>query len=281
MANILIVGCGDLGGTVAKLLSNHGHIVTGVRARNMPVSAEVNVIQADVTDVNSLKRLDQIYPNILIYCVAANAQTDESYRLHYVEGLRNVLKTQVNNSHLKHVFFVSSTRVYGQETDVLLDELTIALPSDFGGERLLEAEQLLKGLNCNSTSVRLSGIYGPNRQYLVNMAKEPTRWSSQHKWTNRIHRDDAAGFICFLCQQVLSGQVIEDCYIGVDDLPTLQYDVLTWIASKLNVEQPSINFNENEKVAGKRLSNRRMRETGFTLKYPNYQIGYSEMLKNV
>lgn len=281
MSNILIIGCGDLGGTVAKLLSNKGHVVTGVRISNMPVSAEVNLIQADVTDFNSLERLEQIYPDILIYCVAANAQTDESYRLHYVEGLRNVLKTQVKNSHLKHVFFVSSTRVYGQETDVLLDELTIALPSDFGGVRLLEGEHLLKGLNCSSTSIRLSGIYGPNRQYLVNMAKEPKRWASQHKWTNRIHRDDAAGFIHFLCEQVLSGKAIEDCYIGVDDLPTLQYDVLTWIASTLNVEQPQIHFNENEKIAGKRLSNRRMRESGFVLKYPNYQIGYSEMLKNV
>jgi nucleoside-diphosphate-sugar epimerase len=279
MSNILIVGCGDLGGTVAELLLDAGHSVTGVRASNKPLAAQIDLIQADVTDFNSLERLEQVYPDMLIYCVAASAQTDENYRMHYVEGLRNVIKTQVNNSYLKHVFFVSSTRVYGQETDVLLDELTIACPSDFGGERLLEAEQLLKSLACNSTVIRLSGIYGSNRQYLVNMAKEPKRWPQDHKWTNRIHRDDAARFICFLCQQVLAGTVVEDCYIGVDDLPTLQYDVLTWIASRLNIEPPQINF--TGKVTGKRLSNRRMRETGFTLKYPNYQVGYSEILKNV
>jgi nucleoside-diphosphate-sugar epimerase len=279
MSNILIIGCGDLGGTVAKLLSDSGHVITGVRASNKPLPAKINLIQADVTQISSLIALAQIHADILIYCVAATAQTDENYRMHYVEGLRNILTTQVNNSHLKHVFFVSSTRVYGQETDILLDELTIPAPSDFGGARLLEAEQLLTSLACNSTVIRLSGIYGSNRQYLVNMAKEPKLWPQDHKWTNRIHRDDAARFICFLCQQVLIGKVVEDCYIGVDDLPTLQYDVLTWIASRLNIAPPQINF--TGKVTGKRLSNRRMRETGFVLKYANYQVGYSEILKHV
>ena len=65
----------------------------------------------------------------------------------------------------------------------------------------------------------------------------------------------------------------------MDDQPTLQFDVLTWIASRLNVTPPQIGL--NEKVSGKRLSNLRMRQTGFALKYANYQVGYSEMLKNV
>lgn len=279
MANVLIIGCGDLGGVVAELMANAGYTVTGVRASNQPTPKLVDRIQADVTDRTSLKLLAQIAADIVIYCVAADAQTDESYRKHYVEGLRNVLNTQANNTQLKHIFFVSSTRVYGQETDALLNELTPALPSDFGGERLLEAEQLLKAVPCASTAIRLSGIYGPGRQYLVNMAKEPQRWPQSNKWTNRIHRDDAACFIHYLCEQVIAGKTIEDCYIGVDDEPTLQYEVLTWIASKLNVTPPSMRL--NEKVSGKRLSNQRMRQTGFTLKYANYQVGYSEMLKNV
>jgi nucleoside-diphosphate-sugar epimerase len=279
MASILIIGCGDLGGSIAELLANAGHAVTGVRVSNKPMPNQVERIQTDVTDSASLKLLEQVSADIVIYCVAADAQTDESYRKHYVEGLRNVLQLQTNNNQLKHVFFVSSTRVYGQEIDALLDELTPAVPSDFGGERLLEAEALLKTFAFASTAIRLSGIYGPGRQYLVNMAKAPERWPQSNKWTNRIHRDDAARFIHFLCEQVVAGKTIEDCYIGVDDEPTLQYDVLTWIATRLNVTPPSMDL--NEKVTGKRLSNQRMRRTGFALKYANYQVGYSEILKNV
>ncbi len=279
MASILIIGCGDLGGKVAELLADTGHAVTGVRVSNKPMPNQVKRIQADITDRASITLLEQVSAEIVIYCVAADAQTDESYCKHYVEGLHNVLDSQVNNSNLKHVFFVSSTRVYGQETDALLDELTPAAPSDFGGERLIEAEQLLKTVACCSTAIRLAGIYGPGRQYLVNMAKAPQRWPQSDKWTNRIHRDDAARFIHFLCEQVLASKTIEDCYIGVDDEPTLQYEVLAWIASKLNVTPPTLGL--NEKVSGKRLSNQRMRQTGFALKYANYQVGYSEILKNV
>jgi nucleoside-diphosphate-sugar epimerase len=279
MANILILGCGDLGSEIASILVRGEHAVTGVRASDKPFPSQVNGLRADVTNITTLNALSDMHPEIIIYCVAANAQTDESYRLHYVDGLQNVLNTQTQNRQLKHVFFVSSTRVYGQETNALLDELTPACPSDFGGERLLEAEQRLKTIDCPSTVIRLSGIYGPGRQYLVNMAKAPQRWPQSNKWTNRIHRDDAARFIAFLCEEVIAGNIVEDCYIGVDDMPTLQYDVLTWLATKLNIKPPNIHF--DEKVSGKRLSNQRMRNAGFELKYANYQVGYSEMLKNV
>lgn len=279
MANVLIIGCGDLGGKVAALLSAAGHAVTGVRASNKSAAATVNCIQADVTQAASLDGLVPLSPDILIYCVAANAQTDESYRMHYVDGLRHVLNTQAKNVHLKHVFFVSSTRVYGQETQAILDETIPAMPSDFGGERLLEAEQLLKALPCGYTAVRLSGIYGAGRQYLIKLAKAPERWPQRNKWTNRIHRDDAAGFIAFLCEQVNAGKIIADCYIGTDDMPTLQYDVLNWLATQLNVEAPDMPVGDD--LGGKRLSNQRLHDMGFQLRYKCYQDGYSEMLKNV
>ena len=289
---LLIVGCGDLGGEIARILNIAGHEVIGVRASNKPLPAKLQAIQADVTNPASLSALKNLKPNILIYCVAANAQTDESYRAHYVDGLKNVLATQVDNHGLSHVFFVSSTRVYGQThgqkiTDIL-DENTPAIPCDFGGERLLEAENFLKEfcLNtrtdvqaCKATSMRLSGIYGSGRLYLLNMAKDISRWPQENAWSNRIHRDDAARFSAFLCEKALKKQAIEDCYIVTDDMPTQQYDVLTWLANKQGVDISNIQKPATQ--GGKRLSNKRLRKTGFELRYPNYQIGYSEILQHV
>jgi nucleoside-diphosphate-sugar epimerase len=282
MAKVLIVGCGDLGGEVARRLFLAGYEVVGVRASDKPLPPNIKKIQADITQPKSLTALQNINPDILIYCVAASAQTDESYQANYVEGLKNALATQTNNHALQHVFFVSSTRVYGQthhslNPDTILDEDTPVVPSDFGGERLLEAENVLKQLPCKSTSMRLSGIYGRGRLYLVNMAKDPTRWSQENNWSNRIHRDDAARFIVFLCDKVTKKQKIEDCYIVTDDMPTLQYDVLTWLAKRQGVETTHINIAATH--GGKRLSNKRMRGTGFQLQYPNYQAGYSQVLE--
>ena len=282
---LLIVGCGDLGGEIARLLRLAGYEVFGVRASNKPLPAKLQVIQADVTNPASLSVLKNLKPNILIYCVAANAQTDESYQAHYVDGLKNVLTTQANNHALSHIFFVSSTRVYGQKTTDILDENTPVIPCDFGGERLLEAENVLKEFclntrtDCKATSMRLSGIYGSGRLYLLNMAKDISRWPQENAWSNRIHRDDAARFIAFLCEKALKKEAIEDCYIVTDDMPTQQYDVLTWLANQQHIDASQVKIPAT--LGGKRLSNHRLRATGFELHYPNYQVGYREILQHV
>jgi hypothetical protein len=61
-------------------------------------------------------------------------------------------------------------------------------------------------------------------------------------------------------------------------MPTQQYEVLTWLARQQGVDTADIQTPAAQ--GGKRLSNARMRATGFELRYPNYQIGYSEILNN-
>ena len=279
MAKILIIGCGDLGTAIATRLFNAGHALTGVRRSSQALPHGMQTIQADVIQVNTLGALENINPNIIIYCVSAGGSTDTQYQAAYVQGLKNVLATQANNTALQHVFFVSSTRVYGQITDELLDENMPAIPADFSGERLLEAENVLNVLSCNSTKLRLSGIYGAGRLYLVNMAKDFAKWPQDNHYSNRIHRDDAAAFIAFLVEKVANNQTVEDCYIVSDDMPTPQYDVLTWLANQQKIDTSTIKTPATQ--GGKRLSNKRLRESGFDLQYPDYQVGYNEILQNL
>jgi nucleoside-diphosphate-sugar epimerase len=279
VAIILIIGCGDLGAATAARLFDAGHTVIGVRRSNQALPYGMQTIQADVTQENTLKILENINPNIVIYGVSAGGSTDAQYQASYVQGLKNVLTTQRKNAALQHVFFISSTRVYGQQTDELLNENIPAMPADFGGERLLEAENLLNDLSCNSTKLRLSGIYGTGRLYLVNMAKDFSKWPQENHYSNRIHRDDAASFIAFLAGKAAKNQHVEDCYIVTDDMPTQQYDVLTWLANQQKIDTP--NIKPPLAQGGKRLSNKRLRSTGFELQYPNYQAGYRAILQNL
>ena len=279
MAKVLLIGCGDLGTAIATRLHQAKHELIGVRFSSQTLPHAMQTIQADVTQLDSLSALSNLNPNILIYCVSASASTDESYLAHYVTGLKNVLATQANNHALWHVFFVSSTRVYGQPTLDLLDENTQAKPADFGGERLLEGENLLNNLPCKSTKLRLSGIYGTGRLYLVNTAKDFAKWPAQNNWSNRIHRDDAASFIAFLVEKVAQNQEVADCYLVTDDMPTQQYEVLRWLAAQMHIDTSHISTPQTQ--SGKRLSNKRLRDTGFQLQYANYQAGYAEILKNL
>ena len=276
---MLIIGCGDLGTAIAKRLFEAGHRLIGVRKSSQLLPQGMHTIQADVTQENTLCALENINPNIIIYCVSASGATDAQYQASYVQGLKNVLATQANNHGLQHVFFVSSTRVYGQMTNDLLDESMPAISADFGGNRLLEAENSLNTLRCQSTKLRLSGIYGTGRLYLVNMAKDFAKWPQDNHYSNRIHRDDAASFIAFLAEKVANHQAVADCYIVTDDLPTPQFEVLTWLANQQKIDTSHINAPAAK--GGKRLSNKRLRATGFALQYPNYQAGYSEILQNL
>lgn len=276
---VLIVGYGDLGRELGRQLAQNDIHAIGVR-RSAHSAADglnrqdVTVISADVTQPLSLATLASINPEIIVYCVAASGQSDAEYKAAYVDGLRNVLATQQHNRQLKHVLFVSSTRVYGQDTDELLDESIPAVPADFGGERLLEAEHLLKTLPCGATVLRLSGIYGPGRLRMLNLAKSPDNWPKQNIWSNRIHRDDAAAFIVFLIKQVLAGNDVQDCYIVTDCKPVPQYQVLEWLAAQLQTEKAK----PLPASGGKRLNNKALLASGFKLQYPDYQVGYKTLL---
>lgn len=286
MAKVLIVGCGDLGTAIAMRLQP-SHEVIGLRVSDKLLPLGMQTMQADVINPSSLVAIENINPHIIIYCVSAGGATDEKYQASYVTGLKNILATQSQNKLLQHVFFVSSTRVYGQASQDFLDENVPAIPIDFGGERLLEAENVLNEFclnirpdvhTCKSTSMRLSGIYGEGRLYLVNMAKDFNKWPQDNHWSNRIHRDDAAGFIAFMVEKALQKEAIADCYIVTDDMPTQQYDVLTWLANQQNIDTSRIKAPPAS--GGKRLNNKRLRDTGFQLQYPNYQVGYSHILQN-
>jgi nucleoside-diphosphate-sugar epimerase len=274
LTKVLIVGLGDLGAELARKLLAQGMQVLGVKRSGIKVDDNIKIINADVTQPESLLALAMVKPDIIIYCVAASGQSDAEYKAAYVDGLRNTLATQKNNAQLKHVFFVSSTRVYGQDVDSLLDETVAAIPADFGGERLLEAEALLAQLQCGASALRLSGIYGPGRLRMLNLAKSANSWPQQNTWSNRIHRDDAAAFIVFLCKQVLAKQQLENCYIVTDCMPVPQYTVLSWIADTTKTTKPI----QLPVTGGKRLSNQRLLATGFKLQYPEYQVGYGALL---
>lgn len=281
-SRVFIVGCGDLGIALASRLCASDYQVTGLSRSAKPlIHPNLTYLLGDVTRLETLSSLTGLTPEFLVYCVAADTQSDAAYQAQYVNGLKNILSTQVDNSNLRAIFFVSSTRVYGQVRDEWLNESTLPEPADFGGERLLEAEQVLRHFagrakNCQKTVLRLSGIYGPGRTRMLRMAQAPD-WPLQNAWTNRIHRDDAAAFVAHLLGKVRNDQVLLPCYVVTDSKPALQWEVLSWLAQQLRVEK---NMRTMPPVSGgKKLSNAAMLATGFQLQYPDYQTGYAMLLK--
>ena len=274
---VLIVGCGQLGFSIVKNADSDVFKLYGFSRSLRKSPASIEMHQVDILKTEAIDVIKLINPEIIIYAVSADTQSIESYQDHYVVGLKNTYEAILELDHFKHLFFVSSTRVYGQKTTKILSELDIAEPSDYGGEALMEAETVARQLKDKATILRLSGIYGPNRKRMIQLAQSnPGNWPATNNWSNRIHEEDAARFIVFLMKRIMMNESIEPLYLVTDGVPTKQYDVLTWIRNRLQLTTDTIELPILE--SGKQLQSVLLNQTGFVLKYPDFTYGYEAII---
>ncbi len=271
------MGCGQLGFTVVKNSDSDLFKLYGFSRSLKKSPPSIEMHQVDILKTEAINVIKSIKPEIIIYAVSADSQSIESYQDHYVTGLKKTYEAILMLDHFKHLFFVSSTRVYGQKTTRILSELDIAEPSDYGGEALLKAEMIARQLKDKATILRLSGIYGPNRTRMIQLAQSnPANWPANNNWSNRIHEEDAARFIIFLMKRTLTKEPIETLYLVTDGEPTKQYDVLIWIRKRLQLATDTIELPFLE--GGKRLQSVLLKQTGFILNYPDFTHGYQAMI---
>lgn len=279
MKKILILGCGDVGTELASILSTSGYLVTGVRRNHPPRDLPYHPLSFDVCEAEAYAVLEQDYQAV-VYAVAADKRTEEAYRKAYVEGLRQALKFFEQLSSSPRFIFVSSTGVYGQDQGEWVDETSVCNPQQFSGTLLREAERLLESSPLDSIIVRLGGIYGPDRTRLLRMVRngELECVRNYPRFTNRIHRDDAARLLKYLIELPHPRSL----YIGVDDAPTDASEVYAWLAAELGVASPPVvEWTEAQREAhgqGKRCRNNLIKEEGFSFTYPSYREGYQSIL---
>ena len=204
--HVLIAGCGDLGLRVARLLAfeNATNRSWGLR-RQPDVESTKDIpgftwIACDFTQPSTLRDLPKDITHVL-YTAAPNARTEADYRAVYREGLEHLLNA-VASPALQRVLFVSSTAVYGDHGAQWIDEDTPTAPKSFNGRVLLETEQWLQSQSARFETLilRLSGIYGPGRSYLLDRLRtgQATAPAAESHWVNRIHIEDAAAAVLHL-----------------------------------------------------------------------------------
>lgn len=265
---MLLVGCGELGTDIGLRLAGRGHTVVGIRRRAELVPAPLIGLSADLTrEVPQLPDLDVQY---LVVALTARPRTCQAYRATYVEGLRRALQALAGaGQQPSRAVLISSTGVYGDvPSATLTDEGTLPQPTDGPGRMLLEAEELFTAGVPGGTVLRLSGLYGRGPSRLAARVREG-RITDPDRWTNRIHRDDAAAAVVhLLTRPEAPGQL----YLGTDDEPALLGDVAAYLADRLRAPAPPLA--DPGRGHRKRLSNARLRETGWAPAYPTFRDGY-------
>lgn len=276
--SLLVIGCGDIGSAVARHFVAEGWKVWGVRRQPLDLPG-ATTLQADVTAPESLRALAGLQPEFVLLVLTPGAFTDERYRQVYVEGLRNCLAA-LDRSRLRRVFWVSSTSVFHQREGELLDEDSPAAAAGFSGQRLLQAEAVLRESGIAHSCVRFGGIYGPGRDRLLRQLRDGRRSPAEPvQYSNRIHRDDTAGILQFLLERAAADRPLHELYLGVDAEPTPIAEVERWFCTVLGIEYSALASQESELRGGnRRCSSARLQALGYRFLYPTYREGLPTLL---
>ena len=303
---VLLAGCGDLGTAAGLRFAAAGHRVVGWRRSPEKLPPAIEGASADLSS-GELPPLPADTTAVVV-AIAADSPTEDAYRSAYVDGLSNMLDAVLGSGvPVRRVLFISSTAVYGDAGGEWIVESTTPEPGGFSGRIIREAEDLLSsrlaGTGITPVVLRLGGIYGPGRTRLIDQVRGGSAViPAEPRFTNRIHRDDAAAAIVHLCTM---DPVPAPVYVGVDNEPAELGDVLRFLAAELGLPQPPSGLagldgsNGTASTAGrpsaggsraggepsrggnKRCSNALLRSTGFEFGYPSFREGYRDILAGV
>lgn len=280
MKTLLLVG-GDLCMRTAAILNPEHWEFIGVRRRPMQYDPDDGILwhQANLWDRLSLSFLGRDeFPEVthILYAPAPAGRTDRDYAEIYSFGLARVLDSLPRRcvDRLQRCVLVSSSAVWGPSND-WVNEDTPVQKTNFRAKSLLDAEAALGALVGPGigTTLRLSGLYGPERLRLIKGLRQGTIRAPEGPghWANRLHIDDAA----LACAHLLALPDPDPLYIGTDDHPTSTADLYDSLADLAGAQRPA---RQPQAPSGKRLSNARLRASGWTPEWPDALTGYAACL---
>ncbi|MHA7880695.1 MAG: Rossmann-fold NAD(P)-binding domain-containing protein [Saccharospirillum sp.] len=270
MSPVVLAGVGDLNQRVGRRLLTQGASVSGLRRRAADPALGFTQYSVDLAE--------QAWPDLsartIIVALSAPERTSEGYTRGYVAPLQTLRRSLEHWQQLpERVIVVGSSRVYGVNDGRRLTEDSPIDPADWAGERLAEMEAEVDALPVPACVARLSGIYGPGRDWLRRMARRASQQPPERNhWTNRIHIEDAAAALVHLAGL----EALPRRMLVTDRQPTPLFEVLNYLRQQeglAEIAAPEIG-------GGKQLLSDRLAQSGFSWQYPDYTSGgYTDMIQ--
>ncbi|OZY43643.1 NAD(P)-dependent oxidoreductase [Pseudomonas fragi] len=278
-ASVLIVGCGDVGGRLATQLLDAHWQVYGLRRSIDRLPTGVIGVAGDLFSGQCPTQWPTGQIDYVVYSAAATEHDEAGYQAAYVDGLKNTLSwLEQHGQRPKRLLFVSSSGVYAQKDGEWVDETSPALSTNYSGRIILDAERVALDSGIAASAVRLTGIYGPGREWMLGQVRKGYRVAVEPPlYGNRIHSDDAAGLLAFLLEADRQGKALDDCYIGVDNAPAPLAEVVDWLRERLGITEWAAQASVR-RAGSKRCSNARAKALGWEPRYSSYREGYAAVL---
>jgi nucleoside-diphosphate-sugar epimerase len=276
----LIIGCGYVGLPLALQLRERGDEVTGwVRseksAGELAEKGIDRIVIGNVAEEIGWSGAGQKF-DAIVHCASSGGGGGgaAAYREVYLEGVRQMNRHQEQARRI----FVSSTSVYGQTDGAWVDESSPTEPAAETSRILVEAET--EALKAGAVVLRAAGIYGPGRAALFEKFQrgDAVIDGDGSRWVNQIHQADLVTALVHL----LDSGAPEEIYNATDDKPVMLLDFYAWCSEKFGKPLPPhgpVDPKRKRGLTNKRVSNRKLRGTGWTLQFSTFREGLASELR--
>jgi nucleoside-diphosphate-sugar epimerase len=268
----LLIGCGYIGLPLALRLKEAGHEISAWVYSAASAEALVDhhfhhVIAGNVADPRLWDDASEDY-DLVIHCASSGRGGEAAYKEVFLQG---ALMMGARQPRARKIF-VSSTSVYGQTLGEVVTEESPAEPLTATGAILREAERV--ALTSGTTVVRSSGIYGPKRGVLFEKFRrgEAVIEGNGLRWINQIHQRDLVAALAHLIESGALGEI----YNATDGTPVTYRNYYAWCSKFLSQPMPPHGRVDRERKRGltnKRVSNAKLRSTGWSPIYPSFREG--------
>lgn len=285
MSNAMLVfGAGFSGKAIARLAASGGWRVFGT-SRSAPklgaiADAGAEALLFDGTDPSPAVRAALALSTHIVVSAAPGSDGDPVLR-----ALSPL--TRAEAPALAWIGYLSTVGVYGDQAGRWIDETAPVRPGSArsGYRAAAEAEwgQAAARLGVPLCVIRLSGIYGPGRNALANVADgSARRLVKPDQVFNRIHVDDIAAATLFLAGNRAAG-----AFNVTDDEPAPPQEVVAYAAARLGRPVPPARPFEATELGemarsfyaeNKRVSNARLKALGYRFRHPDYRSGLDALL---
>lgn len=283
MRRLLIIGCGDIGQRLVRILQRRYRLFALVRARTQADALRaygVTPICGDLDDAGSLDRLADIAHDIVHLAPPPTAGDADTRTANLIRALRKARRIP------QRFIYISTSGVYGDCAGEVVAEHRRLRPQSDRAQRRVDAERRLRAWARQSgvrvSILRVPGIYAGDRLPLERLrAGTPALCETQDAYTNHIHADDLARAIVAALARGRTQRayntsdgswlkmgayfdLVADCF-GLPRPPRV-----TMAQAQGRVSEAMLSFMRESR----RLQNGRLqRELRLRLRYPNVQAG--------
>jgi nucleoside-diphosphate-sugar epimerase len=282
---LLIVGCGDIGLRVARLLRGRWRLIALTSSATRVAAlrdAGVQPLVGDLDEAVTLARLAGLADAVLHLAPPPSQGATDG-------RTANLLRALARKNRVRRIVYASTTGVYGDCGGALVDETRAAHPTTDRAQRRLDAEQRVRwygrAYGARVTVLRIPGIYasdrpgGHPRERLARGA--PVLAPDVDVYTSHIHANDLAR----VCARALHAGAPQRVVNVCDDSAMKMGDYFDLAADLGGVARPRrVGLDEAARelsamqlsfmAESRRLSNARLkRELRVRLQYPTVEQG--------